>query len=850
MKQLTIIDGNSLLFRAYFASIYGGSAPLTSQHGVPTNAVFVFANMLHKIIFPIQNDQEKYLLVAFDTGKKTFRHEQLDTYKAHRKPVPEDLIPQFAIVRELLKALQIFTFELDGFEGDDIAGTMAIRAKQAGFNVDIYTSDRDFLQLCQDHIDVKLIKKGVTDIVTMTPEKVLEVYGIHPHQVPDYKGLVGDASDNIPGIPGIGDKTAVKLLQTYGNFDAIIQAAPTIKGKMGENLLQHQALGQLSKELAIIQTSMDLPFQVEDTLYRGINEPLLKQFIQDYGMKSLADRYLKAAPVEQRTWTVLPFSSFPTITKGELTLVPIIEEGNYFKKTLQGWMIGYQDHVYHVDASSMTSNAFRSLLAQKDIALFVYDSKQVYVLLKRLFGDVPSFAFDVKLATLTLDETPSLSTQHIFAQAGVELAEDLLQRSTQMAATLSSMVLPLKTALKEKQLEDIVYTIEFPLASVLADMELEGIDMDGDMLKSMAVEVEEKINALKLAMQVYAPEPINFDSPKQVSELLFTTLQLPNLKKGSTNVEVLKALSDAHPIIPLLLDYRKLSKMLSTYLLALPEHLYEDGKLHPLYHQVQTTTGRLSSYDPNIQNISVKDDETKRIRQAFYVKGDWTLLSFDYSQIELRILAELSQCKPLLADFASGKDIHTATAERLFAAGGEVTSSMRRQAKAVNFGIIYGISSWGLAEQLNIAPQEASQLIEQFYQAYPELRTYMQKTIEQLHEQQYVSTLLGRRRYLRDIKGGFQAREFAKRAAMNAPIQGTAADLLKLAMIQVAQFLKDGQYQTKLIATIHDELLFRCYEPERETIMPQLQAIMENAMTLRVPLKVEGAHAPSWYALK
>ena len=850
MKTLTIIDGNSLLFRAYFASIYGSSTPLKTQRGVPTNAVYVFANMLHKIIFPIAKDEPKHLLVAFDTGKKTFRHEQLESYKAHRKPVPEDLIPQFGITRELLKALQIFTFELDGYEGDDIAGTAAMLASQQGYHVDIYTSDRDFLQLCSHQVTVKLIKKGVSDIVAMTPEKVVLDYGITPAQVPDYKGLVGDASDNIPGIPGIGDKTAVKLLQTHGSLTKIFEAAPSMTGKVAQQLQDHQALGQLSKELAIIDTTMTLPFNIDETLYRGVSEPLLKQFIVDYEMRSLADRYLQAAPIETRSWDVHPFDTFPVIEGGIICLLPIVADGNYMKHPLQGWVLGFNDQAYYVNEETMNTPRFLSMLQSPYIQKITYDSKQVYVLASRYKLHIESLIFDVKLATLTLDETPSLTTHAIFMQAGVNLQKDDVTRAVQMALTLPTMVDRLKKELQDKQLENIVYTIEFPLASVLAKMELEGIDLDRTMLVDMQLDVQTKIESLKQQMATYTPSPINYDSPKQVSEFLFKSLQLPDYKKGSTNVDVLKSLSEKHPFVPLLLEYRKYAKLLSTYLLALPEHIYDDGKLHPLYHQVQTTTGRLSSFDPNIQNISVKDDETKRIREAFYVTGDWTLLSFDYSQIELRILAELAQCAPLLEDFASGKDIHTATAMRLFAHGGDVTPAIRRQAKAVNFGIIYGISSWGLADQLNIAPLEATQLIDQFYTAYPELKLYMQRTIDQLHEQQFVTTLLGRRRYLRDIKGNFQAREFAKRAAMNAPIQGTAADLIKLAMIKVDAFLTSGHYQTKLIATIHDELLFRCYEPERETVTSHIQHIMEHALTMNVALKVEGAHAKSWYALK
>lgn len=850
MKKMIIIDGNSLLFRAYFASVYGSSQPLTNKAGVPTNAVYVFANMIHKLIFPLPVDETLHVVVAFDTGKKTFRHEQLESYKAHRKPVPDDLIQQFPIARDLLQALQFFTFEQDGYEGDDVAGTVAILAKKEGYDVDIYTSDRDFLQLCQPNITVKLIKKGVSDIVAMHPEKVFEDFGFTPNQVPDYKGLVGDASDNIPGIPGIGDKTAVKLLQQFSTLDAIFAAAPTMHGKVGQSLVEHQAIGQLSKELAIIHTTMDLPFSLAQTAYKGVSEPLLKQFIQQYDMRSLADRYLGTPHLEKKTWNYVPFAQCPPIEKGKISLVGIGLHTNYFQNPASGYALAYDDTVYVLESNAWDNPRWREMLENPAIEKITYDSKRLYVESLRQGVFLQGVTFDVYVATLTLDETPSLQRKQIFFLQGIELDEDPLIEAVQIVSTLKKMETSLRRELQEKALEHVVYSIEFPLSRVLAKMEVEGIPLDVDHLQAMQQTFEAKIQTLKSTMDAYTIQPVNYDSPKQVSEWLFTTLGLPNYKKGSTSVDVLKSLVDKHPAVASLLDYRKYAKFLSTYVIALPSQVYPDGKLHPLYNQVQTTTGRLSSYDPNIQNISVKDDETKKIREAFYYRDPWMFLSFDYSQIELRILAELSSCQALLEDFEKGHDIHTSTATRLFAQGGEVTSAMRRQAKAVNFGIIYGISSWGLADQLGIAPQEASQLIEQFYQAYPELKQFNDTTLQHLQTHQYVATLLGRRRYLRDIQGSFQAREFAKRAAMNAPIQGTAADLLKLAMIQVDAYLQQGKFQSAMIATIHDEILIKCHRDERDTIMPAIQSIMEHALPMRVRLKVEGGFASSWYEVK
>ncbi len=852
MNKLKIIDGNALLFRAYYASAYSG-ASLTTASGIPTNAVYVFANMLQKILFPVEKDT--HILVAFDTGEKTFRHEALETYKAHRKPVPEDLIKQFPIARELLKALNLFTFEQDGFEGDDVAGTAAILGVKAGMEVEIYTSDRDFLQLVQPHLTVQLIRKGVSETISMTRERVIAEYGITPEQVPDFKGLVGDASDNLPGIPGIGEKTAIKLLQQYQTFENVLAAAPTLKGKTAENLITHQQSGIISKKLAIIQTTMQLPFPLSNTRYQGVIDTALQSFITQYEMKSLNGRFLMKATDTNTTQEVQyeKVKQLPTLNAKKIAVLPVIEEGNYFQLTLQGWAIQVEDKSYFLSMmDSDKDSQFKSILANPSIEKIVYDYKQLLILANRYHLDIQGPFFDCMLATYAIDETPSLNRQQVMMQLGITLGETLEVQSIQIVQQLFKFKDQLIQQLRDKKMEKVVYDIEFPLIPVLASMEMEGIPIDIAFLKDMEINLDKKLSLLQKQIFEACGQTFNIDSPKQLSEVLFNQLHLPNPKKGSTNADVLKQLLPLHPSIAFLLDYRKYAKLQSTYVKSLPTQAYPDGKLHPIYQQAQTTTGRLSSFDPNIQNIAVKDEETKLIRKAFYYPDhEHVLLSFDYSQIELRILAELAQCKPLLEAFQNRVDIHTLTAQRLFAKGGEVTSWMRRQAKAVNFGIIYGISSWGLSEQLGIPPSEANQLIDAFYQAYPELKTYMQSLMVSLQEQKYVSTLLGRRRYLRDITGSnFQAREFAKRAAMNAPIQGTAADLLKLAMIQVDHALKSKHFKTRLILTIHDELIFKTPRSEIEKVMPLIQSIMEHALPMQVPLQVEGHFAETWYDLK
>jgi DNA polymerase-1 len=570
-------------------------------------------------------------------------------------------------------------------------------------------------------------------------------------------------------------------------------------------------------------------------------------------MKSLQGRFLLKQSTIPVVTSFETIQSLPNLTPTSFAMVPVLAEGNYFQVDLQGWGLHVEGKNYFIGLKdSQVDTTFIQLLASSSIEKVVYDYKQLMVLCNRYQLDLHGPFFDCMLATYAIDETPSLNRNQVFQQAGITLPTEPIDQAIQVVDYLLTMKEKLMLSLKEKQLEKIVFDIEFPLIPVLAKMEIEGIPIDKNYLKDMEVSLEKKLNDLQAFIYQSVGQTFNIDSPKQLSDILFQQLHLPNPKKGSTNAEVLKQLMPLHPAIASIMDYRKYAKLQSTYVKALPALAYPDGKLHPIYQQAQTTTGRLSSYDPNIQNIAVKDEETKLIRKAFYYPDHQHVwLSFDYSQIELRILAELAECKPLIEAFQKQVDIHTLTAQRLFAQGGEVTSVMRRQAKAVNFGIIYGISSWGLSEQLGISPGEANGLIEAFYQAYPELRTYMQKLITSLQEQKYVSTLLGRRRYLREISGSnFQAREFAKRAAMNAPIQGTAADLMKLAMIQVDQALTANHMKTKLILTIHDELIFKTPKDEITKVMPIIQSIMENALPLRVPLQVEGHFAETWYDLK
>ncbi|HOJ45495.1 MAG TPA: DNA polymerase I [Bacilli bacterium] len=862
MNRLTIVDGNSLLFRAYYASAYPGTTLMRTKDGIPTNAIYIFSNMMTRIISDINEGDG--LLVAFDTGAKTFRHDQLESYKAQRKKAPEELIAQMPIAREMLKALGIFTFEMDGFEADDVAGSAAKLAHSHGHEVHIYTSDRDFLQLVNTTIKVNLIKKGMSDIRVMNRQRVIEEYGFTPEQVADYKGLCGDASDNLKGIPGIGDKTAIKLLNEFQTFENIVANADSIGGKIGANLLEFTEIGALSKKLALIQTDVPLPFSLADTVYEGFALSEATTFGTRYELRTFISKLPTSWRKDEGTLTI-ETTIVSSLDKFKVTdkigLHFDVKAGNYHRLVPSGLAISsVYNTVYMTLEDAKKDQHLHNLLANTNIKKFVYDLKAVYVFCDRFGLPIKGPFFDVLLASYTLDTSSGTNPETSLAMYGAHFSSDESvqlfdeadpQKCGQIAYYLWKLFPKISMELKEKDAESILYDVEIPLALVLAKMEREGVPIDVAMLQKLGAEYRRKLLDETNAIYEAAGHEFNINSPKQVAQVLFEELGLPKNRKGSTSADVLKALASEYPIAAHLLEQRKYGKLLSTYIEALVGQVHEDGKLHAIFNQALTATGRLSSTEPNLQNIAVRDEEGRMVRQAFYYDDKYRLVSLDYSQIELRILAHLSKCAPLIEVFNRDEDIHTATANMLFAHGGEVTSLMRRQAKAVNFGIIYGISDWGLAEQLEIPPSEARLIINRFYETFKEVRSYMLNLIETVQTNGYVTTLTGRRRYLREIHdSNYQTREFAKRAAMNAPIQGTAADLIKIAMIKIDQELTNSKLGAKLILQIHDELIFKVPVAEVEDFIPMAKQMMENAIPLDVKLEVGVTSGKSWYDLK
>ena len=865
MAKITIIDGNSLLFRAYFATAYPGVEVMRNKEGIPTNAIFAFSNMINKILADLKEDER--IMVAFDAGKQTFRKEQLETYKANRKPTPEDLVTQFPIARDFLRSLNIFQFEEEGFEGDDIAGTVAKLAEKEGHKVTIYTSDRDFLQLVDDKVTVNIIRKGLSDVVPMTPEMVKETYGFEPLQIIDYKGLRGDASDNLPGIKGIGEKTAVKLIQEYNNFDNIIAHASEIKGKTGEALINDQEMGRLSRDLAIIKTDVPLPFTIDDTIYKGYEFPVISEFCQKYGLKQFMSKLVqkwKIADLKEAKIDVKKVTNLEAIkNEKEIGIALDYEDENYSMGLIYGMAFSTKKDTYYIAFEDLLKdeNAL-NILKDRDVKKYCFDYKAIKVALKKNNIEINGLFFDLLIASYLIDSSLKNDVEVVMNLYGIDIL------SNTEGLSLFSAEDPKKTGkiayfsmvLYNKVSEDLekisalkLYNeLEIPLVDTLADMEIEGFPIDAKILDEFGDEYKKKIKDLSDEICAMAGETFNLASPKQIGDILYNKLGLSANKKMSTSVDSLKEIQDEHPIIPKILEYRKYFKLLTTYVEGLKNHIHKDGKIHAKFNQALTTTGRLSSSEPNLQNISVRDEESKQIRKAFYYEDEnYEILSLDYSQIELRVLAFLSNCPGLKEIFLSNEDIHSATAKKLFNLQGEPTPLQRRRAKTVNFGIVYGISDWGLAEQLEISPKEAKEIINSFYSSFPEVATFFQRIINDAMKDGYVSTLLGRRRYLRELHdANYQVRESAKRAAMNAPVQGTAADLIKLAMNKVHQSLIDNKLETRMILQIHDELIFRVPKNEKEKAYNLIKDIMENALNIDVPLLVDGGFGRDWYSAK
>jgi DNA polymerase-1 len=864
-KKIIVIDGNSLLFRAYYATAYGdSSAIMRSKDGTPTNAIFAFANMLCKLLQSFEGGES--IFVGFDADKDTFRKEEFSDYKANRQPAPEDLKKQFPISRELLRSLSIMAYEEHGIEADDICGTVAKMASADGYDVVMYTSDRDYLQLIDSHIKISLLKVGLSNMELMDEKSMPAKYGISPKQIIDYKGLRGDDSDNLPGIPGVGDKTAVKLIQQYGDFESILKAAETMEGKVGENIRANVEQARECYKLATIKTDVKLPFSLNDLVYQGYDFKSVNDFAQKYELKQFLSRLplsLKKGGKAEEAITVKTIASSEEIALvSPLGIALDLDFDDYHDAPLEGLAFASEGKAYYEAVEDfLKDKKLQAALADKSIDKHVYDGKASLYALHNLGLSFEGISDDLLLAAYLLDSSVNSNPPLVYSSFGADIVceeeeSSLLQSGHpttcgKMAYYANSLIDKVHNSLRSVDAFSLYHDIEMPLMSVLAKMEIEGFPLHEDKLKEFGKVFQAKKDSLQKQIYDLAGQEVNLNSPKQLADLLYVKLGLAGPKDGSTSVEALSALADESPIIPLLLEYRKYAKLMGTYIDGLLPHIKKDGKIHSYFNQAQTSTGRLSSSSPNLQNISARDEEGKQIRQAFYYDDpNVSLLSLDYGQIELRIMAALSHCQAYIDVFNTDRDVHTETAKKIFHTD-EVTPLMRRKAKAVNFAIIYGTTVYGLAQQIDGTPTEAQGIIRNFYQTYPEVGVYLNQITHDAETKGYVTTMFGRRRYLREVNDpSYAKREAARRAALNAPVQGSAADLIKIAMVKIDRYLNENHLKTKMVLQIHDELIFKVPDDELALVKDKLADLMIHAVDLPVKLTVEAGVGKSWFDAK
>jgi DNA polymerase-1 len=867
MEELILIDGNSLLFKAFYATSYTGNY-MVNRNGIPTNGVYGFARMVEKII----SINPKYVIVAFDYGKKTFRNELLDTYKATRKETPQELVPQFALAREYLTAHNITWYEVEGYEGDDIIGTLVDFGEKNNLKVSVYTGDKDANQLISSQTTIYRTVKGVTELDIYNEQTLLDKYGLKPDQFRDFLGLMGDSSDNIPGIKGVGEKTALKLLHQYGTVEGLQEHQDEIKGKMGEKIRAGMEDALMSKKLATILRNIPIDVDLEKATYQGYDYETLKSFYEKYDMNSLIKSMTtEAAPKKELKLEIV--DHMPEITK-DSAVYPSIYDTNYHRSIILGYGIYNDEQAYFISyENALKDELFLAYLKDENKKKYGYDIKSAVIGSRWNGIEINGYTFDLSLASYVLEPAVKEELKYVcthFDYEGVQYDEEVFGKGAKkhipeddiLASHIVSKakaIYELKDVvtkeLKDKNQYELYEDIELPVTRILGEMEFAGTEIDLDVLKEMDTAFDETIE--KLANDIYriSGTTFNISSPKQLGQVLFEDLGLKGGKKTktgySTSQDVLEKIIDAHPVVPLVLEYRMLTKLSSTYLKGLQEQVFPDNKIHTIYKQTLTHTGRLSSVDPNLQNIPVRSEEGKLIRKAF-VSHNGYLVSFDYSQIELRILAHMAHVTNLIDAFNQGKDIHRHTAALVFGVKDEeVSPQMRSQAKAVNFGIIYGMSEFRLSKDIGMSISEARDFINKYFETYPEVKTYMDEVVETCKKQGYVSTLLNRKRYIPTINDkNFMVRQQAQRYAMNTPIQGTGADILKLAMIEVDKALKEKHLKSQMILQVHDELIFDVFEDELEEVMSLVKEKMENCIKMDVPLIVEGNYAKNWCELK
>lgn len=875
-NKLLLIDGSSVAFRAFFA-LYHQIDRFKSPTGLHTNAIYGFHLMLDHMMKRIE---PTHILVAFDAGKTTFRTEMFADYKAGRAKTPDEFREQFPFIRQMLDAMGIKHYELSQYEADDIIGTLDKMAERTDipFDVTIVSGDKDLIQLTDENTVVEISKKGVAEFEEFTPAYLMEKMGITPTQFIDLKALMGDKSDNIPGVTKIGEKTGLKLLTEFGSLEGIYEHIDSMKAsKMKENLIADKEKAFLSRTLATIDTQAPIEIGLDDIVYQGPRIEELGQFYDDMGFKQLRAQLGTTNTHEEEVldFQIVSEVSSAMFKKDQFFYFEILGE-NYHREEVVGLAWGDKDGIYVGGPELLDSPALKDFLEHQPIK--TYDFKRGKVLLARKGIDLPPATFDSRLAKYllsTVDDNALTTIAHLYGQTSLIPDEAIYGKGAKLALperdvffphlarkvqVLMETEAPMLAKLEENQQSDLLFEMELPLANVLAKMEIAGIKVKVETLKAMQAENEVLIEQLTKEIYELAGQEFNINSPKQLGTILFEDMGLPleytkKTKTGySTAVDVLERLAPIAPVVSKILDYRQITKLQSTYVIGLQDAILEDGKIHTRYVQDLTQTGRLSSTDPNLQNIPVRLEQGRLIRKAFVPSlENSVLLASDYSQIELRVLAHISQDQHLIEAFQQGADIHTSTAMRVFGIekAEDVTPNDRRNAKAVNFGVVYGISDFGLSNNLGISRKEAKNYIDTYFERFPGIKKYMETIVREARDKGYVETLYKRRRELPDINSrNFNVRNFAERTAINSPIQGSAADILKVAMINLDKALTDAGLSTRMLLQVHDEIVLEVPMAELETVKAMVKETMESAIQLSVPLIADENEGETWYEAK
>ncbi|GAM79050.1 DNA polymerase I - 3'-5' exonuclease and polymerase domains [Lactococcus lactis subsp. lactis] len=872
--RLLLIDGSSVAFRAFFA-LYNQIDRFKAPNGLHTNAIFAFHTMLSSLMERIE---PTHVLIAFDAGKTTFRTEMFADYKGGRSKTPDEFREQLPFIKEMIEKLGIRHYELANYEADDIIGTLdkMAEAPNVNFDVTIVTGDKDMIQLVDGNTRVEISKKGVAEFEEFTPDYLLEKMGLTPAQFIDLKALMGDSSDNYPGVTKVGEKTGLKLLQEFGSLENLYENVDSLKAsKMKENLIADKEMAFLSQQLATINTKAPIEIGLDDTLLKGKKVDELSQFYDEMGFAQFKSKLLAEAGGEVTDEKVVDEIDFEIVNDGSISEKVNADDffyletlgENYHREQIVAFAWGNAEKIY------VSKNI--DLLTKMKFPKNTYDFKKNRVLLSHLDIELPLVKFDAMLAKYLISTTEDnkISTiARLFNSGHLATDEEIFGKGTKIALPDDAVLFEhlarkikvlalakekMMAELLENEQEHLLSDMELPLAEVLAKMEITGIAVSQNTLEEIGAENEEKLASLTREIYDLAGEEFNINSPKQLGVILFEKLQLPVGKKTktgySTAVDVLEDLAALSPVVAKILEYRQINKVQSTYVKGLIPQIADDGKIHTRYVQDLTQTGRLSSVDPNLQNIPVRLEEGRKIRKAFVPSKDSLLLSSDYSQIELRVLAHISGDEHLIDAFKHGADIHTSTAMRVFGIekAEDVTANDRRNAKAVNFGVVYGISDFGLARNLGITRKDAKNYIETYFERYPGIKTYMENIVREARDKGFVETMSHRRRKIPDINArNFNVRGFAERTAINSPIQGSAADILKIAMINLDKALSARDFKSKLLLQVHDEIILDVPLEELDEIKALVKQTMEEAIELAVPLKVDENTGKTWYEAK